>query len=145
MSSPRVNTLPRLLRSPPAKKAFSLTEAELLTLPHESIANSPKSFFALDAIKALARKKYTAGALLMDPVDEAMLGATVWKKTQDNGRRNKGNWSVLEEWQIPGTRMYRYMEVMKAKLVLALVSPRMGTHFSCFRRESELKAAGKSS
>jgi hypothetical protein len=75
------------------------------------------------------------------------LGATVWKKTPDNGRRNKGNWNVLEEWQVPGSRMYRYMEVMKAKLVLALVSLRMGTHFLVFsnRRESELKAVGKSS
>jgi hypothetical protein len=65
----------------------------------------------------------------MDPVDEAMHGATVWKKTQNNGRRNKGNWSVLEEWQVPGSQMYRYMEVMKAKLVFALVSLRMATHF----------------
>ena len=43
--------------------------------------------------------------------------------------------------------MYRCMEVMKAKLVLALVSLRMGTHFLVFSngRESELKAVGKSS
>ena len=83
----------------------------------------------------------------MDPVDEAMLGATVWKKTQDGRRRNKGNWNVLEEGQVPGSQLYRAMEVMKAKLVLALVSSRMGTHFLVFsnRRESELKAAGKSS
>jgi hypothetical protein len=65
----------------------------------------------------------------MDPINEAMLGTTVWKKMQDNGWRNKDNWSVLEEWQVPGSQMYRYMEVMKAKLVFALVSLRMATHF----------------
>ncbi|KAF8347262.1 hypothetical protein F5887DRAFT_51143 [Amanita rubescens] len=98
-----------------AKKAFTLTESEMLTLPHESIANSPKTFFALDAIKALARRKHQAGALLMDPVDQAMLNATVWKKTEDNGRRNRTNWSVASDLEVPGSRLNLALEMMKAE------------------------------
>jgi hypothetical protein len=113
LKNPRVTFSFNLFFS--AKKAFSLTEAEMLTLPHECIANSPKSYFPLDAVKALARRKYEAGALLSDPVDDAMLSAAVWKKSQDNGRRNKGNWTVLSEWQIPGSRMYKALERMKAR------------------------------
>jgi|ERR1700722_3470388 len=112
-----------------AKKSFSLTEAEMLTLPHECIANSPKSYFPLDAIKALAREKFEAGALLSDPVDEAMLNATVWQKREDNGRRNKGNWTVLSEWQIPGSRIYEALKSMKAKYASSYIV-RDTTNFS---------------
>jgi len=118
----------------------------MLTLPHESIANSPKSYFVLDQIQALARRKYNAGALLSDPVDEAMLNATVWKKVNDNGRRNKGNWSVLPEWQVPGSRLYQAMEMMKAKLALGLYLTGIVAHFACFRKDSKTaNATGQSS
>jgi hypothetical protein len=92
----------------------------MLTLPHECIANSPKSYFPLDAVKALARKKYDAGALLSDTVDTAMLDARVCKKINDNGRRNKGNWSELSNWEIPGSRIHQALEIMKARLILLI-------------------------
>ena len=91
-------------------KAFSLTELDMQTLKHESIANSPKSFYPLDLVQDLARRKYKVGALLSDPVDEAMLHARVWKKWQDNGRRNRTNWRELDEIFVPGSRLNRMLE-----------------------------------
>jgi hypothetical protein len=91
-------------------KSFSLTETEMLTLEHESIVSSPKSFFLLDLVQDLAHRKCDAGALLTNPVDEAMLHARVWKKTQDNGRRNRTNWSELHEMYIPGSQLNRMFE-----------------------------------
>lgn len=93
-----------------AKKSFSLTEKEILTLKHESIMHSPKTFFPLDLIQDLARKKHKAGALLTDPVAEAMLLARVWKKTQDSGRRTRKNWYELHEVEIPGSRLNLMLE-----------------------------------
>ncbi|KZP30594.1 hypothetical protein FIBSPDRAFT_850485 [Athelia psychrophila] len=109
-----VNTL-ALFKSD-AKKAFSLTEAELLTLPHECIAASPKSYFALKDVQALAHRKHEAGALLEDPSSDpdVLEGAGVRKKRQDNGRRNKGNWADVSSWQVPGSRMFLAMQRMKA-------------------------------
>lgn len=49
-----------------AKRAFKLTDAELLTLPHEQIAASPKSYYALRDIQRFAHRKFQAGALLED-------------------------------------------------------------------------------
>ena len=129
-----------------AKKAFSLTEAEMLTLPHESITNSPKTF-ALDAIKALARRKHRAGALLMDPVDQAMLNATVWKKIEDNGRRNRTNWRVGWGMEIPGSLLNLALEMTKAELVLHLIRFRIITHILISKRKAKEAsgAVGKSS
>ncbi|KAF7351139.1 hypothetical protein MSAN_01676400 [Mycena sanguinolenta] len=79
-----------------AKGAFKLTEAEMLTLPHESIPNSGKSYsyYALSDVKALARRKFLAGASLVDlSADSHVLeNAGVQKKHTDNGQRNRGNW-----------------------------------------------------
>lgn len=77
---------------------------------HESIMHSPKTFFPLDLIQALARKKHKAGALLTDPVAEAMLLARVWKQTQDSGRRTRKNWYELHEVEIPGSRLNLMLE-----------------------------------
>ncbi|KAJ7452787.1 hypothetical protein B0H11DRAFT_1653545, partial [Mycena galericulata] len=43
-----------------AKKAFSLTEGEILTLPHESIPGSFKTYFALADAQALQQRKLAA-------------------------------------------------------------------------------------
>ncbi|KAJ7060791.1 hypothetical protein C8F01DRAFT_1140890 [Mycena amicta] len=45
-----------------AKKSFGLTEREILTLPHESIPGSPKTYFDLSAVRALHHRKFEAGA-----------------------------------------------------------------------------------
>ena len=100
-----------------AKKAFSLTEDEIMTLPHENIAGSPKSYFALKDVQALAKRKFEAGALLEDPnADPSVLDrAGVRKKSQDNGRRNKGNWTDVSSWMIPGSRMSLQLQAMKTE------------------------------
>ncbi|KAJ7190568.1 hypothetical protein GGX14DRAFT_579735 [Mycena pura] len=46
-----------------AKKAFSITEAESFTIPHESIAGSPKTYFAIETMKALQQRRVAAGAI----------------------------------------------------------------------------------
>ncbi|KAJ7060761.1 hypothetical protein C8F01DRAFT_1369684 [Mycena amicta] len=46
-----------------AKKSFGLTEREILTLPHESIPGSLKTYFDLSAVRALHHRKFEAGAL----------------------------------------------------------------------------------
>lgn len=98
-----------------AKKAFSLTEAELLTLPRECIAGSLKSYFALKDVQALAKRKFEAGALLEDPnSDPSTLDrAGVREKYQDNGRRNKGNWMGVPSWTIPGSQKFLIMEKIR--------------------------------
>lgn len=100
-----------------AKRAFKLTDAELLTLAHEQIAASPKSYYALKDVKALARRKYEAGALLEDLSEnpDVIGSAGVRKKYQDNGRRNKGNWDDAPSFEVPGSRMALYMAANKAK------------------------------
>ncbi|KAJ6497667.1 hypothetical protein C8R45DRAFT_983789 [Mycena sanguinolenta] len=100
-----------------AKRAFKLTDPELLTLPHESIACSPKTYFALAEVKALAQRKFLAGVALVDlSVDpDALESAGVRKKYQDNGRRNKGNWTGVSPWQVPGTRMAMQLAKTKAE------------------------------
>ncbi|KAF7978466.1 hypothetical protein HWV62_45585 [Athelia sp. TMB] len=100
-----------------AKKAFSLTEDEIMTLPRENIAASPKSYFALKDVQALAKRKFEAGALLEDPNDDPSVldRAGVRKKYQDNGRRNKGNWTDVSSFMIPGSRMSLQLQAMKAE------------------------------
>ncbi|KAF7351127.1 hypothetical protein MSAN_01675200 [Mycena sanguinolenta] len=49
-----------------AKRAFKLTDADLNTLPRESIACSPKTYYALKDVQALVRRKFLAGAALED-------------------------------------------------------------------------------
>ena len=100
-----------------AKRAFKLVDAELLTLPHEQIAASPKSYYAFKDVQDLARRKYQAGALLEDLSEDpdVIENAGVRKKYQDNGRRNKGNWHDLASFQVPGSRMSLLLAASKAK------------------------------
>ncbi|KAF8210552.1 hypothetical protein K438DRAFT_1809892 [Mycena galopus ATCC 62051] len=46
--------------------ALFKSDDRYLTLPHETIANSFKSYYALDCVKDLARRKFLAGAMLAD-------------------------------------------------------------------------------
>ncbi|KAJ7120644.1 hypothetical protein C8R46DRAFT_929198, partial [Mycena filopes] len=71
-----------------AKKAFSLTEREILTLRHEAIPASPKTYFAVADVRALQRRKYIAGALLSA---EPKGKWRVLKVTTSSGRRKKAN------------------------------------------------------
>ncbi|KAF8208410.1 hypothetical protein K438DRAFT_1961025 [Mycena galopus ATCC 62051] len=98
-----------------AKRAFKLTDAEMLTLPHEAIASSPKSYYPLDRVKDLARRKYLAGAALADLSQDpdVLETAGVRKKYEDNGRRNKGNWGSVSSFQVPGSRMAMNLAKMR--------------------------------
>ncbi|KAJ7159211.1 hypothetical protein C8R43DRAFT_1233989 [Mycena crocata] len=71
-----------------AKKAFSLTETEILTLPHESIPGSFKTYFALTDAKALQRRKFDSGALSSVGVKGNL---RVLRAMPDSGRRKKAN------------------------------------------------------
>ncbi|KAJ7685923.1 hypothetical protein B0H17DRAFT_1225227 [Mycena rosella] len=73
-----------------AKKEFGLTEAEILTLRHESVTASPKTYFALADAKVLQQRKFAAGALLNVDVKGFM---RVLKSTISTGCRCKANFS----------------------------------------------------
>ncbi|KAJ7105506.1 hypothetical protein C8R44DRAFT_745672 [Mycena epipterygia] len=79
----------------PHPKAFSLTENEILTLPHESILGSPKTYFALADAKALQRCKLAAGTLLETGVKDGYL--RVLRSETDEGRRKKANFWCIHE------------------------------------------------
>jgi hypothetical protein len=71
-----------------AKMAFRLTEQEILTLPHESIPGSFKTYYAFHAVKALHSRKFIAGAL----ADRELKGnLRMLRATTDTGRRCKAN------------------------------------------------------
>ncbi|KAE9386623.1 hypothetical protein BT96DRAFT_948987 [Gymnopus androsaceus JB14] len=61
-----------------AKSKYSLTDADILTLRHESISNSPKSFFSYVDVRNLAEKKFASGAM-KDGYDLPELRALVWR------------------------------------------------------------------
>ncbi|KAJ7130697.1 hypothetical protein C8R46DRAFT_1048810 [Mycena filopes] len=63
-----------------AKKAFTLTEREILTLRHESIPASPKTYFAVADVRALQRRN-----------SEPQGNWRVLKATTSSGRRKKAN------------------------------------------------------
>ncbi|KAJ6536927.1 hypothetical protein B0H19DRAFT_1079328 [Mycena capillaripes] len=71
-----------------SKKAFNLTEAEILTLPHESVPGPPKTYFALAAARDLQQRKFAAGSLLASGVKGDL---RVLKATNDIGRRREAN------------------------------------------------------
>ncbi|KAJ7493879.1 hypothetical protein FB451DRAFT_1164744 [Mycena latifolia] len=71
-----------------AMKAFGLTEMEILTLRHESVPASPKTYFALADAKTLQQRKFAAGSLLVLDVKGNL---RVLESTTSTGRRCKGN------------------------------------------------------
>ncbi|KAL0954099.1 hypothetical protein HGRIS_005246 [Hohenbuehelia grisea] len=76
-----------------AKSAYKLTEAEILTLRHEEIQASPKTFFPLQDVIDLAERKFLFGAGDIMPLQVDKLQLRVWKKTSTaNNRRTRGNW-----------------------------------------------------
>ena len=64
---------------PVARKAFGLTEQEILTLPHESIMASPKTFFLYKDVKELAIQKFLAGAYKSDVGDPRLASNIMFK------------------------------------------------------------------
>ncbi|KAJ7106863.1 hypothetical protein C8R43DRAFT_1045353 [Mycena crocata] len=75
-----------------AKKSFSLTETDILTLRHESIPSSLKTYFALADVKALQKRKFDAGALLEMDVKGTW---RVSKSMTSAGRRCNANFSEV--------------------------------------------------
>ncbi|KAF7344294.1 hypothetical protein MVEN_01720900 [Mycena venus] len=75
-----------------ANKAFSLTENEFLTLLHESIPSSLKTYFALADAKPQQRRQLAAGALLEGGVDGGYLRVLRWEN--DEGGRKMANFLV---------------------------------------------------
>jgi hypothetical protein len=86
-----------------AKKTFGLTEAEILTLRHESVPASPKTYFALADAKALQQRKFAAGALLETDVKGTM---RVLKSTTSTGRRCKAN---FREFYNGDARVFKHL------------------------------------
>lgn len=71
-----------------AKKAYSLTEQEILTLPCESIPASPKTYYSHADVKAMQKRKVEAGALFSDEVKGPL---RLLQALTNTGRRCKGN------------------------------------------------------
>lgn len=86
-----------LIIRPPAKSQFKLTETEVLTLQHEAIPCSPKTFYAREDVKALALRKYEAGAVKLgvepDPSDP--IYGRRFKKVSENVRGRKQNFREM--------------------------------------------------
>ncbi|TFY81263.1 hypothetical protein EWM64_g2753 [Hericium alpestre] len=82
-----------------AKHAYGLTEEEILTLPHESIACSPKTFYACQtaADLSLKKEKFFDPDFIIPPPDETQQvwrgllkkPRAVFKKTDDDPARRK--------------------------------------------------------
>ena len=82
-----------------AKSAFGLSDKDMDTLPHESIQNSPKTFFALKDVRRLATEKWDAGALPLEflvPGEPKGDRVRLFKKSDHApNRRVRTNWSEL--------------------------------------------------
>ncbi|KAK7462208.1 hypothetical protein VKT23_007813 [Stygiomarasmius scandens] len=85
-----------------AKSSYSLTENDLASLPHESIANSPKTFYRYHDVEELAMKKWANGAMKDDYEPPEVKGTgqiRLFKKTitdeRNANRRVRTNWSDL--------------------------------------------------
>ncbi|KAJ7092288.1 hypothetical protein B0H15DRAFT_1021040 [Mycena belliarum] len=93
----------RVMFKSDAKKTFGLTEAEVLTLRHESIPRSPKTYFSLADVQALQQRKFDAGALF----DVELKGnIRVLLATASTGRRCKANFSQVYDGD---ARVYEYL------------------------------------
>lgn len=85
-----------------AKKAYGLTEAEILTVPHESIQASSKTIFAVSAVAELVHRKgkffdptYTDAFDRAKPLASSGLTSmpcVLLKKTGENPRRVRTNY-----------------------------------------------------
>ncbi|KAJ6497679.1 hypothetical protein C8R45DRAFT_1129820 [Mycena sanguinolenta] len=86
-----------------ALHALKLTETEILTHPHETIANSFKSYCTLADIQDLARRKFLAGAALADLSTDFDVLEDAWvrKKYTDNGR---ASWDNVSSYEVPAIR-----------------------------------------
>ncbi|KAJ7060780.1 hypothetical protein C8F01DRAFT_1083748 [Mycena amicta] len=73
-----------------AKKSFGLTEREILTLPHESIPGSLKTYFDLSAVRALHHRKFEAGALF-EEIDHRFTFIRVLLSSGAGSRQSKKN------------------------------------------------------
>ncbi|KAI0059332.1 hypothetical protein BV25DRAFT_1829117 [Artomyces pyxidatus] len=84
-----------------AKHAYGLTEKEMLTLPHECIPNSLKTFFACAQVGALAlrKEKFFNPDFVVPPKDAnkqlspglVASPRRLFKKEEDDNRRRKAN------------------------------------------------------
>lgn len=87
----------------PAKTAFGLTEQEILTLPHESITQSRKTFFSYRDVRNLAIRKFNAGACRIEVhfpgqvVSRGRMVRVFRKLKQKTRRRARTNWMDMEE------------------------------------------------
>ncbi|KAJ6480665.1 hypothetical protein C8R47DRAFT_1135463 [Mycena vitilis] len=88
-----------------AKQSFSLTETEILTLPHESVPGSFKTYFSLPAVKALQQRKFAAGALLTVGVKNDHLRC-VLRSQSSVGRRKKANFECIHSGDV---RTYEHL------------------------------------
>ncbi|KAJ6476654.1 hypothetical protein C8R47DRAFT_1051961 [Mycena vitilis] len=88
-----------------AKQSFSLTETEILTLPHESVPGSFKTYFSLPAVKALQQRKFAAGALLAVGVKNDYLRC-VLRSQSSGGRRKKANFECIHSGDV---RTYEHL------------------------------------
>jgi len=80
----------------------------MLALSHESIPGSSKTFYSQEQVKALARKKFEAGAAKEGLGCEEVKGALrLFKKVDNDNRRRRANFHA----QFPGyvdPSMYRH-------------------------------------
>ncbi|KAF7304040.1 hypothetical protein MIND_00635300 [Mycena indigotica] len=82
-----------------AKKAFGLTEREILTLPHETIpcAWAVKTYFALRDIRALHHRKVQADAHAQPQQDMRLVYVRVLERTGTRDWQTQKNYDVLGE------------------------------------------------
>lgn len=82
-----------------AKSAYSLTENEMLALPHEAISCSSKTFYSQVDAKALSRRKFEAGAAKDGLACEEVRGSLrLFKKTDNDNRRRRANFTALFDY-----------------------------------------------
>lgn len=95
-------THPAIAHNSTAKKAYGLTEAEILTVPHESIQSSSKTIFPVSAVAELVHRKgkffdptYTDAFDRTKPLASSGLTSmprVLLKKMGDNPRRVRTNY-----------------------------------------------------
>ncbi|VDB96720.1 unnamed protein product [Peniophora sp. CBMAI 1063] len=83
-----------------AKSSFGLTDKDIMTLRHEAISGSPKTFYSLIDVKNLSFEKFAASALSLDfkmPGQPKNGTVRIFQKTDHSpNRRTRTNWRDLE-------------------------------------------------